>query len=112
MTVREMVRSIQRELRDTEDLMPTRAAELLNQATALIGNINDELRVADLDYKRVLLACLQTSEAANRARIEAETSPEYVRRQEAQHTKELAIEMIRSLKVFLKAKQEEMRLSR
>jgi hypothetical protein len=107
-----MVRSVQNEIRDTDDLMPSRAADLLNHTTALLGNINDELRIADLEYKRVLLHCLKTAEAANRARIEAETSPEYVRRQEAQHTKELAVEMIRSLKMFLKSKQEEMRLSR
>jgi hypothetical protein len=72
--------------------------------------VNDELRVADLEYKRVLLACLRSNEAANRARIEAETTPEYVRRQEALHTKELAIEMIRSLKTFIKSKSDEMRL--
>lgn len=112
MSVRELIRSVQRELRDTEDLLPDRAAEMLNRTTALLGNINDELREADLEYKRVLLACLKSNEAANRARIEAETSPEYVRRQEAQHLKELAVEMIRSLKAFLKSKQEEMRLTR
>lgn len=112
MSVREMIRDVQRELRDTPDLLPDRAAEMLNQTTALLGNINDELRIADLEYKRILLECLQERESANRAKIEAETTPQYVRRQEAQHTKELAIEMIRSLKIFLKAKQEEMRLTR
>lgn len=112
MTVRELIRSAQTEIRESPDLLTDRAAELLNQLTALVGNCNDELRVSDLEYKRVLLKCLQTNEAANRARIEAETSPEYVRRQEAQHTKELAVEMIRSLKVYLKSKAEEMRLAR
>ena len=111
-TIREMVKAIQREVRDTPDLQPDRAADVLNHLTAMIGNCNDELRHADLEYKRVLLACLQSNVAANRARIEAETSPEYVRRQEAAHTKELVIELIRSLKVFLKSKTEEMRLSR
>jgi len=112
MSVRDLVKSIQRELRDTADLMPDRAAEMLNQTTALLGNINDELRAADSDYKRILLASLRNNEKANRARIEAETSPEYDRMREAQHVKELAVEMIRSLKVFLKSKQEEMRLAR
>lgn len=112
MTIRELVRTAQTEIRDTADLQPDRAAELSNRLTALLGNINDELRTADLEYKRVLLACLKSNEAANRARIEAETSPEYVRRQEAQHTKELTIEMIRSLRHYLKSRAEEMRLSR
>lgn len=111
-SVRELVKAVQREIRDTPDLLPDRAADLLNHTTALLGNINDELRAADLAYKRVLLKCLNSHEAANRARIQAETTPEYGRRQEAVHTKELAVEMIRSLKMFLKAKAEEMRLSR
>ena len=112
MSVRDLIKSVQLEIREPGDLLPDRAADLLNMLTSLIGNCNDELRASDLEYKRVLLKCLQTSEAANRARIEAETTPEYVRRQEAQHTKELAVEMIRSLKIYLKSKQEEMRLSR
>jgi len=84
---------------------------MLTQLTALLGNCNEELRAADLSYKRVLLASMESHTAANRARIAAETSPEYVRRQEAQHTKELVVEMIRSLKVFLHTKSEEMRLT-
>lgn len=111
-TVRVLVKAVQVELRDTQDLQPSRAAEMLNQITALIGNCNDKLRAADLEYKRVLLACLQSQEKANRARIVAETSPEFVRYQEARHLKELAIEMARSLKAFLRSKEEEMRLAR
>lgn len=109
-TIRSMVRDIQVEMRNSADLLPDRASELLNKLTALYGNCNDELRIADWEYKRVLLKCLQTSEAANRARIEAETSPEYLRRQEAKDTKDLALEMIRSLKTYLKVKAEEMRM--
>jgi NurA-like 5'-3' nuclease len=109
-TVRGLIKAIQLEIRDTDDLLPDRASVLLNHLTAMIGNCNDELRAADLDYKRILLACLRENTAANRAKIEAEISPEYVRRQEAQHTKDLAVEMIRSLRAFLRAKAEEMRL--
>lgn len=111
-TVRSLLKDIQREVLEEADLLPARASELLNKSTALLGNCNDELRKADLEFKQILLDCLQKHETANRARIEAETSPQYVRRQEAQHTKELATEMIRSLRQFLRTAAEEMRLQR
>ena len=59
-TVRDLVRAIQREMRDSVDLLPDRTSELLNQATALLGNCNDEVRPADQAYKQVLLHCLRT----------------------------------------------------
>lgn len=111
-TVRGLVRLIQVEVRDTPDLQPDRAAALLNQLTALIGNCNDQIREADGAYAAVLLKCLDSNEAANRARIRAETSPEYQQKREARDTKELAVELARSLKYFLRSKEEEMRLAR
>ena len=110
-TVRELVRQYQREIQST-DLQPDRAAELLTKLTALIGNVNDEIREADAVYAQHLLACLESEEKANRAKIKAETSTEYARRREARDIKELVIEMIGSIKYFLRAKEEELRLSR
>lgn len=111
MTVRDMVSEIQREVRDT-DLQPSRACELLAKLTALIGNVNAEVREAEMAFAVVLLACLDVGEAANRARIRAETSEEYKRKREARDCKELVVEMIRSLKFVIKGLTEEMRLSR
>ena len=110
MTVREMIHEIQVEVRDT-DLLPDRAAELLNKLTALLGNINDEIREADHDYACLLLEHLETEAKANRAKIKAETSQFYMRKREARDVKELALEMIRSLKYYLRAKEEELRLA-
>lgn len=106
-SIRGMVRLIQVEVRDTPDLQPDRAAALLNKLTALLGNCNDQIREADLAYAEVLIKLLDSEEAANRAKIRAETTPEYQRKREARDTKELAIELIRSLKYFLKGKQDE-----
>jgi hypothetical protein len=111
-TVRDMIREMQVEIRDTSDLLPDRAAELLNRLTALIGNCNDEIRQADAEYARVLLTCLESEEAASRAKIRAETTPEYQRKLEARHAKELTIELVRSLKYFLKAKSDELQMAR
>lgn len=110
-TVRDIIELIRREIRDT-DLQPDRAAELLTKLTALIGNCNDEIREADAAYATVLLGFLKSEEKANRAKLHAEVSPEYQRKQQARHTKEVVIEMIGSLKYLVRSKMEEMRLSR
>lgn len=112
MTVRELVRAYQREIQAPEDLLPDRAAELLTRLTALIGNCNDEIREADAAYAGVLLATLDSETKANRATIRAETSAEYARKREARDTKELVVELARSLKYFLRAKAEELQLAR
>ncbi|MCR4341903.1 MAG: hypothetical protein NUW01_18660 [Gemmatimonadaceae bacterium] len=111
-TVRELVKSYQREIQDTPDLLPERAAELLLQLAALVGNIADEIRDADSEYAVTLLHFLDSEQKANRARIRAEISPEFRRKQEARDTKELVTELCRSLKYFLKAKQDEYYMSR
>ncbi len=111
-TVRELVKAIQMEMRSCVDITSDRASEMLNQATALLGNCNDELRVADQAYKQIYLHCLRTAEKANRAKIEAETSPQYARWQEARDTRELTKEMLISLRAYIRNKGEEMRLSR
>jgi hypothetical protein len=111
MTIREMVAAAQVEMRDT-DLQPERAAVLLAKLTALIGNVNAEIREAEVAYAVVLLKHLDGEEAANRAKIRAETTPEFMRKREARDTKELVTESVRSLKYILRAAEEEMRLSR
>lgn len=112
MTVRELVRSYQQEIQRASDLQPERAADLLMKLTALMGNCADEIREADSEYAVTLLHWLDTEAKANRARIRAEITPEYRRKQEARDTKDLVIELSRSLKYFLRAKSDELQLSR
>ena len=110
-SVRLMIRRIQAEVRDTE-LLPVRGAELLTRLTALYGNVLDELRAADLAYNDVLVEALNSDEAANRAKIRAQATPQYQRAREAKDTERLCLELIRSLKKFLTLQAEEMRLSK
>jgi hypothetical protein len=112
MTVRELILERQAEVRNSADLLPDRAAEILAELSSLLGNINDEIRRRDVEYNRVLLACLESEEKANRAKIRAETTPEYIAKREARDTREVSIEMIRSLKYFLTAKKDEYGLTR
>lgn len=107
-SVRELVWEMQREVRDT-DLQPDRGAEILVRLSALLGNISDEIREADHAYALRLLACYHEEAKANRAQILAETSPQYLRKREARDLQVLALELIRSLKYFLRVKDEERR---
>ena len=80
--------------------------------TALMGNCQEEIRQAEYEYAVVILKYLEADEAANRAKIRAETSPEFLRKREARDMKELVTELARSLKYLLRSAEEEMRLSR
>lgn len=111
MSIRERIRKIQVELRDGA-LTPDMARESLVTLTAMLGNVADEMRAADADYKRVLLDAMRSESKANRARIVAETSPEYARAREAKDTERLVVEMMRSCRAYLRSLDEEMRLAR
>jgi hypothetical protein len=93
-------------------LTPDLARESLVTLTALLGNVNDEVRRTDHDYKLVLLGCMKGQKAAARAKIEAETSQQYLRAREASDTADLVLEMIRSLKKYMESLSNEMRLQR
>jgi hypothetical protein len=110
MSVRERIKAIQAQLAG-EGLTPPVARESLVRLTALLGNCTTEQRAADHEYKLVLLGCMAGGEPANRARIRAEVSEQYQRSREAKDTVDLVLEMIRSLKVYTKSLDEEMRMT-
>ncbi len=107
-SVREMVESMQLECRNSPDLFLERAAEMLVQLSSLLGNCNDEILKRDMEYSKILLLWLEKESKANRAKITAETTKEYQARCIARNTKELAVELIRSLRSYLKSKEEEL----
>jgi hypothetical protein len=111
MSIRDRVKAIQKDLRDGA-LTPGLTRESLVQLTALLGNVHDEQRAADHEYKLVLLECLKTHDKANRARIAADVTPQYQRAREAHDTAELVVEMIRSCKCYLRSLDQEMQLAR
>ena len=111
LSIRERIKAIQKELRDGA-LTPDLTRESLVTLTALLGNVQDEQRAADHEYKLVLLGALQTHDKANRARIAAEVTPQFQRAREAKDTADLVVEMIRSCKAYLRSLDEELRLQR
>ena len=110
-SVRDRIKAIQRDIL-AGAVTPEQSRQWLITLTALLGNVTDEQRLADHEYKLVLLGCLQSDEAANRARIRAEVTPQYQRAREAKDTADLVLEMIRSCKVFTRSLDEELRLAR
>ena len=111
MTIRDKIAEIQQELLQG-DILPQRGRELLVTLTALLGNVNAEIREADAEYSIVLLAALDSTEAANKAKIRAEITPEFARKREARDTHQLVVEMSRSLKYLLRSVEAEMQLTR
>lgn len=110
-SVRELVNGFKREIL-AGDLSARRASEIEQALTALLGNIQDEARIADSLYAEVLVKCMREETKANRARILAETSQEYLRKREVHDTHKLATELIRSMRNLIRMTTEEMRLTR
>jgi hypothetical protein len=110
-SVRERVAAVQAELRDGT-VQPPRARAMLMTLTSLLGNCNQELASSEAMYTAVLAKALEADEGVARARIRAESSPEYAARQEARNIRELVVELIRSLKVILRSVEEELRAAR
>ena len=109
-TIRDIISAYQNELAKG-DLQPQRAAEILTELSALIGNILDEIQKREVAYNKVLLLSLEVEKSANKAKIQAEVSQEYQDFRTAKNTYEVAKEMIRALKYLLRAKEEEYRQS-
>lgn len=102
-TIRSIIEEYQKEIASTPELSPVRASECLVALTNLLGGILEQIRVTEVAYNRKLLACYEQEETANRAKIVANVSPEFIARQEARDTKEYVIEICRSLKYLLRA---------
>lgn len=111
MTCRDLIAERSKEIR-TGDLTPLRAGELLGELTSLLGTVLEEIREADMAFNRVLLTCLESETAANRAKVKAEVSPEFMRKRTARDTQIVLVETIRSLRQVLRTQSEEMRLTR
>lgn len=106
-----MIRDREKQIR-SGDLTPGQAADLLVDLTSLLSTVLEEIRESDMAFNHVLLKHLDSEEVANRAKIRAQTTPEYARAREAKDTKDVLLELIRSLKVVLRTQTEEMRLTR
>lgn len=110
-SVRDRVTAIQRYLRDEpDDITPGQYREMAVELSALLGNVNAEVLEAEMDYNAVLLQCYSEEKTSNRAKLKAETTPEYRRFRTAKDVQKLVTTMRSTLNTVLRSLQEEMRL--
>lgn len=111
MSVRDLITKIRREV-IAGGLSDLRVGEVAAQLSALLGNIDEEGRAAEMAYNRIFAKCLDEHEKVNRAEVQAKLTPEYERLREAQGTEKVTLEMIRSLRRLQDTAREQMRLQR
>jgi len=109
MTIREQIKTLQEEVKG--DLETWRAAEILNELSALLGNVNEALIQRQMEYN-LKLAELMEGETVAKARVKADTTDEYRLLLEVKATRELTIEMMRAMKYTIKSRIEEFKEAR
>jgi hypothetical protein len=110
MTARERLRVIERAML-VGGLPPSRVRDFLSIATAILGSCNREVTEADLAFNSFLAGCRRNCKTAAQARIEAEDSPQYRRKREAEAEQANCEETVRTLKAMLKSLDSEMHLT-
>lgn len=111
MNLREIINEYRSKLVDAKDLAPVDAAQMLVELTALTGNIHEEIVGRGNQYRIKLADLVEKYGSVAKAKVIAQASPEYGDLVQATAYLEMASEMIRSLKVFIKSKEEERRFS-
>jgi hypothetical protein len=106
MNIRDLIRRYNEEILN-HDLTPDRASEILVEVSALVGNINDEIKKTEMAYNNLLLSYLESEPKANRAKIKVDCSPENESKIEARNTMMSADYLIKSLKYYLRTKESE-----
>jgi uncharacterized protein YlzI (FlbEa/FlbD family) len=106
--IKNKIIALRNEIQDG-NLDPYRVSEMLVELTSLFANANEEVIDASLEYNRKLLVISEDSESVAKAKLKAETTEEWRRKRQAENLKEWCVEMIRSLKYFIKSKIEELK---
>lgn len=93
-------------------LTPSRTGEIAAQLSALLGNISEEMRDAEMAYNGVVARLLDDLGKANRAQMKGKLTPEYARLYEAKAAHADTLEMVRSLRRLQDTYRAEMGLQR
>jgi len=110
MTIQESIYNIRREAMGQID--PTRATELLQNLSALLGSVSDEWVSAEMAYNRLYEVMTNKYEKVSEARAKAKASKEYEEKLRAEVLVEVTKELMNSLKYLIKLKMSEMSGSR
>ena len=87
------------------------AAEILIALSALLGNINQEIRERQQKYIQALRELLEMESTVAKAKIISMATPEWLMLQESKDQKEVTLELVRSLKYFIRSLKDEIEMS-
>jgi hypothetical protein len=108
MTTRELINTYRQRFLHAEQVTRLEASEALVELSALLGNINDEIRRCDQLYYRRFDELLSSEKISfNRAEIKMRASDEYNNLQEAKNLLEMSLELIGSLKYLCRGLDDE-----
>jgi len=111
-TIRIIIDEKRNEIKKANNLYPQRASEIIVELSALIGNINDELLKRQMAFNEKKMFYLAKIKSVAKADVEAQCTEEYRQYQEAKGYRELITEMIRGLKYYLRAVEDEKSFSK
>jgi hypothetical protein len=110
MTVRELIEVHAKRLREADTLSPEEASQRAISLTALLASINAELAQKESEYKVVLFSLLGGSKSVAEAKLKAEAQPEFLAWKEREVWRESCLEMVRTLKSFVRNATEERKM--
>ena len=111
MSIRERIKAIQTEMLRGE-INPHRAADVLVQLSALLGNLTTEIAAATHDYAVVRRTLFRESGKAAHAKIEGEATEEYARKFAAEAIKGDTQELMNALKILIREAMGERQMTR
>src|SRR3990167_2038938 len=112
-SIREIITETSDELRKNIDLLdPIAGARKLVELCSLFSSLNRYIAEAEGKYKERLKEIKDTETSSSAAKIKAEATQEYKLWIGAKYEKEALLELIRSLKYFNRAVQEDILSSR
>jgi len=102
----QLIEDYRRELRDT-DVDRHRAAEIRVKLSALYGNVTEQMRKTEMAYNQKYAEVLAVNDSVAKAEVLSKITPEYIEYKTARDLEKVLLEMIRSLKHYVEAKDNE-----
>ena len=107
-SMREIITGKLDRLKNAHDLQPSEASEILVEMSALIGNINNEVKNRQDNFNKKLIEMIERPKmSVAKAKILVMDTDEWRDLETAKGYKEAMFEAIRGLKYFLRAKSDE-----
>ena len=110
LTLRDLIKQETAGLLSVEKLGPHIAAERLVALTSLLATLGAEIALKRAKYADVRLVALLASKSAAEAKIRAEATPQFNEWVEREEMRKALIEIVRSLKYYLRQQEDEVRI--